>query len=69
MVGKSSVVIVDVQNIIRQKIIRYIDVFPAIEINIGNDCAMPKSIQGNTSLVGNIMKNGMLLIGVPIILV
>jgi hypothetical protein len=46
MIGKSSIVIVDVKDIIRQKIIRYIYIFPAIAVDISNDCSMTKSIKG-----------------------
>src|SRR6266498_1769191 len=69
MIDKSSVVIVDVQDIIRKKIIRYIDVLPAVAVNIGYYCPMAKSVQGNASLAGNIMKNRVLRGTVPIILI
>src|SRR6185312_7163613 len=59
-VGEGAVMVIDIQDIIREKIIGYINVFPAVHVYICNGSSMRITFGKNACLFGNIRKNRMI---------
>ena len=50
-VRESPIVVIDIKDIIRKKIVSYKNIFPAIIIKIGNTGAMTVTFNGNACLL------------------
>ena len=59
LVGKGTVMVVDVQDIIPDKIIAHIDILPTIPVDIGDSSCMSIPLESNSGLFGDIRKDRM----------
>ncbi len=58
-IGKCAVMIVYVKNVIGKKIVRNVNIFPTVEIDICDGCSMAKTVECNACGLRYIVKNDM----------